>query len=369
MTPALTMLAPLLAAAAFPRSMAVSTASFFRRSHAPDSKARRARAGCPAGYAAAAGDVAGWDQFGREMSNLQDSISLCADDCNSRADCRSFEWSPRTKICSLNRGSSPDLPSFEDYTLCVRTSEAKRPDAPEDLLSSMPGSSADKGAKEKGEKAPGEEHADVPSKVPDPIADMIPLYVSSQKEAVNDDAAAATQMWHVAEQEALKRADAVAINVTNQMRKKVWQALQEYQTEGFLMANESSAAVEALAEEVFASAHVELRREAAGRLLERAAQVSSPGAKAWAAQWRGAAGAGPCPSGYSIVAGDVPGKDQFGLEGRKQATIYLCAAECDHMSGCRSFEWSQSTEACNLNKVAVPSAESFQDFVFCQRAA
>jgi len=73
---------------------------------------------CPAGYHFADGDVPGWDQFGREMDNKRDTLKLCAADCNDRANCLSFEWSPTSKQCNLNQVLHPSLSRFEDFIFC-----------------------------------------------------------------------------------------------------------------------------------------------------------------------------------------------------------------------------------------------------------
>jgi len=75
---------------------------------------------CPSGFKEVAGDIGGWDQYGREMSNLKDTALLCGEDCTGRSDCLSFEWSPRTKVCSLNKAAEPTMGHFEDYTFCQR---------------------------------------------------------------------------------------------------------------------------------------------------------------------------------------------------------------------------------------------------------
>lgn len=49
-----------------------------------------------------------------------DSLQLCSEDCNARADCKSFEWGPTSKVCSLNRAASPSAGRFQDYIFCSR---------------------------------------------------------------------------------------------------------------------------------------------------------------------------------------------------------------------------------------------------------
>eukprot|EP00421_Protoceratium_reticulatum_P056203 CAMPEP_0168490410 /NCGR_PEP_ID=MMETSP0228-20121227/69172_1 /TAXON_ID=133427 /ORGANISM="Protoceratium reticulatum, Strain CCCM 535 (=CCMP 1889)" /LENGTH=168 /DNA_ID=CAMNT_0008507127 /DNA_START=13 /DNA_END=516 /DNA_ORIENTATION=- len=53
-----------------------------------------------------------------------------AGDCTGRSDCLSFEWSPQTKIGSLNRAAEPTMGHFEDYTFGRRLPAALAPAAP-----------------------------------------------------------------------------------------------------------------------------------------------------------------------------------------------------------------------------------------------
>jgi len=94
---------------------------------------------CPSGFKEVAGDIGGWDQYGREMSNLKDTALLCGEDCTGRSDCLSFEWSPRTKVCSCNRAAEPTAGPFEDYAFCQRLPAA--PEAPEEPQQAAPASS------------------------------------------------------------------------------------------------------------------------------------------------------------------------------------------------------------------------------------
>jgi len=80
----------------------------------------RVESPCPAGYEEVHGDVAGWDHFGRGMSNKKATAELCADDCSQREECLSFEWGPTTNICSLNKKAMPGMKPFEDYIFCKR---------------------------------------------------------------------------------------------------------------------------------------------------------------------------------------------------------------------------------------------------------
>uniref|UniRef100_A0A7S1QH44 Apple domain-containing protein n=1 Tax=Alexandrium catenella TaxID=2925 RepID=A0A7S1QH44_ALECA len=84
---------------------------------------KAAHASCPPGYAAAVGDVRGGNQFSHNATELnkQDAIALCAEDCSKRDACKSFEWSPGSKVCNLNRVPEPDRAApFLDYIFCKR---------------------------------------------------------------------------------------------------------------------------------------------------------------------------------------------------------------------------------------------------------
>lgn len=77
--------------------------------------------GCPAGYQAVDGDGKGADQFGRNFTNIQDTIEMCKEDCEKRNGCLSFEWSPGTAVCNLNKASEPfHRPHFMDFIYCQR---------------------------------------------------------------------------------------------------------------------------------------------------------------------------------------------------------------------------------------------------------
>lgn len=83
------------------------------------------KVGCPAGYKAIDGDAKGGDQFSRGTER-QDTIELCAEDCNFRKECKSFEWSPTTRICNLNKVPEPQkFPHFYDYMFCHRVTKAE----------------------------------------------------------------------------------------------------------------------------------------------------------------------------------------------------------------------------------------------------
>lgn len=80
---------------------------------------------CPLGYSAAAGDVPGGDFFGRSFDHKADTIDNCAVDCSGRAACLSFEYSPTSKHCYLNKASVPSAAAIGDTLLCIKASVAK----------------------------------------------------------------------------------------------------------------------------------------------------------------------------------------------------------------------------------------------------
>jgi hypothetical protein len=76
---------------------------------------------CPNGYALTPGDVPGGDGFGRGFTNLLESIDVCADDCNGRPACLSFEYSPMSKNCYLNTIVTPTSEALGDTLFCAKT--------------------------------------------------------------------------------------------------------------------------------------------------------------------------------------------------------------------------------------------------------
>jgi len=75
---------------------------------------------CPMGYLFAPGDVPGGDFFGRGFDNVMDSISSCAADCNGRDLCLSFEYSPTSKNCYLNKEGKPSASLLGDTVFCTK---------------------------------------------------------------------------------------------------------------------------------------------------------------------------------------------------------------------------------------------------------
>eukprot|EP00413_Alexandrium_margalefii_P033184 CAMPEP_0204571476 /NCGR_PEP_ID=MMETSP0661-20131031/38912_1 /ASSEMBLY_ACC=CAM_ASM_000606 /TAXON_ID=109239 /ORGANISM="Alexandrium margalefi, Strain AMGDE01CS-322" /LENGTH=264 /DNA_ID=CAMNT_0051579737 /DNA_START=40 /DNA_END=834 /DNA_ORIENTATION=+ len=100
-------------------------AEAFRRETTRKEQAMRVN-GCPAGYQVVDGDARGGDHFGRNSTNRQDTLDLCAAECNEHPDCHSFEWSIGSNQCNLNKVSEPDrFPHFADYLFCKRSPMAQ----------------------------------------------------------------------------------------------------------------------------------------------------------------------------------------------------------------------------------------------------
>lgn len=74
---------------------------------------------CPSGYVGFHGDVAGQDFFGRTDIS-QDSLSSCADECNVRGTCLSFEYSHSDAVCFLNTVHYPNAAKHNDYFFCAK---------------------------------------------------------------------------------------------------------------------------------------------------------------------------------------------------------------------------------------------------------
>merc|ERR1712107_211703 len=76
---------------------------------------------CPIGYQRKHADIPNGDQFGRGFSNPKATIDLCAADCNQRAACLSFEFSPSEKQCFLNKVKAPvENGQHKDFVFCER---------------------------------------------------------------------------------------------------------------------------------------------------------------------------------------------------------------------------------------------------------
>ena len=69
------------------------------------------------------GDVANFGTInGRGGGEVVANQDACADLCSAESSCKSYEFSPATKKCSLNTQATPDLPliQFEDYIFCAK---------------------------------------------------------------------------------------------------------------------------------------------------------------------------------------------------------------------------------------------------------
>ena len=76
---------------------------------------------------------------------------------------------------------------------------------------------------------------------------------------------------------------------------------------------------------------------------------------------------GPCPEGYTLKPGDVPGWGT--ISGRHSAaTVEDCTAICDQNDRCCSVEWSPTEKLCNLNKECKPTARLYKDYLLCSNS-
>ena len=73
-----------------------------------------------------------------------------------------------------------------------------------------------------------------------------------------------------------------------------------------------------------------------------------------------------CPDGYVIKSGDSPGWGSD-LGGRLYLSRQQCADKCSKHRDCLSFEHSKTNNLCNLNRIAEPTEEPFEDFTFCMK--
>ena len=71
-----------------------------------------------------------------------------------------------------------------------------------------------------------------------------------------------------------------------------------------------------------------------------------------------------CPDSYFYSAGDIHGPGSVRTI-PSVSSISSCGRLCDNDSACCSFEYSQWTDLCNLNKECLPTASVYQDFDFC----
>ena len=73
-----------------------------------------------------------------------------------------------------------------------------------------------------------------------------------------------------------------------------------------------------------------------------------------------------CPSDYEDRAGDVPGTGTD-LGAALSLSRMQCAQKCNEKEDCLSFEHSNSQKLCNLNRIRVPTAQTYMDFSFCMK--
>ena len=70
------------------------------------------------GYILIAGDIGGSGQI--SGPHTENSISGCADRCDGKPECCSFEYSTSENKCNLNRDCSPTSGVYNDYYFCVK---------------------------------------------------------------------------------------------------------------------------------------------------------------------------------------------------------------------------------------------------------
>ena len=70
-----------------------------------------------------------------------------------------------------------------------------------------------------------------------------------------------------------------------------------------------------------------------------------------------------CPPAYTSKTGDIPGWGQ--IRGKIETTMTGCGEECDKAEGCCSFEFSDSSKLCNLNRDCEPTLGKYKDYHYC----
>ena len=58
---------------------------------------------CPLGYNYHNGGVSGWGSISGQAYFEELSLTFCKWLCESKTDCCSFEWSPTSRMCNLNK--------------------------------------------------------------------------------------------------------------------------------------------------------------------------------------------------------------------------------------------------------------------------
>jgi len=75
---------------------------------------------CRTGYVAASGDVPQFGNIGANSINNILTSDACGKLCDQTSGCCSYEWSPTSKICNLNRECQPSAPKYQDYGFCKK---------------------------------------------------------------------------------------------------------------------------------------------------------------------------------------------------------------------------------------------------------
>jgi len=77
-------------------------------------------------------------------------------------------------------------------------------------------------------------------------------------------------------------------------------------------------------------------------------------------------GQGDCPTGYTLMKGDIVGwgdiEGEMSVSSRQE-----CADKCNANSKCLSFEHSNTEKLCNLNDKAKPTVPQHKDYAFCSK--
>jgi len=80
---------------------------------------------CPEKFALVPGDVSGAGTAG--VSHLDDqSKEECGAACGEEPSCCSFEWSPTSRGCNLNKECAPTAATYKDYLFCVEVNARLR---------------------------------------------------------------------------------------------------------------------------------------------------------------------------------------------------------------------------------------------------
>ena len=75
-----------------------------------------------------------------------------------------------------------------------------------------------------------------------------------------------------------------------------------------------------------------------------------------------------CPLGFNFHMGDVSGWGSISGQSKfEDQSLTDCEGLCGSQTECCSFEWSQTSRTCNLNKECKPTGAKYQDYRFCQK--